>query len=244
MLLVKKQNPLAPIKEPKFLIRSVLFVVYCAFLFSAIATVELRNLPVIILLNYLWPSFTLFFSLLFFKQPYKLIVLLLGTTLVIAGISIEVFHSEVYSGKASFSGALFPYITAFIGAILWGLYSALNRRWGEKAGGVLGVPLILILTAEFFLILKLYFGEPTNITPDIVGPLVYLGFIPLIANVCWDLGIRLGNITILSLLSDFVPWAALTITALYLKVPVGSATFVSAVLIVLGAVISRYSLRT
>jgi hypothetical protein len=67
--------------------------------------------------------------------------------------------------------------------------------------------------------------------------------VPFVSNVCWDIGTRKGNLNSLSLLADFIPWLSLTITAVYLKIPIGYATWAAAVLIVIGALVSRYSLK-
>lgn len=242
---VIKKNPFAAARAPRFFHRLGLFTLYFILLYAAIGTVPLADFPIVILLNYLWPTTTLLFTLGITRLPFKKHLLIFGTVLVVIGIALETLSSNVlnYSiEESSFQGV--PYLCAFAAAVTWGLYSALNRKWGPQGGGADAVP-ILMLGASFVLFMFRFYSEESSRFPsEVILPLLYLSCMPFIAHACWDIGTRLGNLPFLSLMCDFIPWAALTLTALYLTVEIGTSTWLSAVLIVTGAVISRYSLVT
>ena len=130
-----------------------------------------------------------------------------------------------------------------LAAFLWGLYTVMNRHWGELAGATLGLPLVMLMASAALWILKFMFNEQSNFNMEVLPPLLYLMATPYLANLCWDIGTRKGNITILSLLADGLPWASLTVSNLYLGIAIGTRAWLAAFLIVSGALISRYSLR-
>lgn len=240
----QRKNPLQwkIIGSRRFAVRLSMFITYFLLLYSAIGIVNLTNYPIVILLNYLWPTFTLMFSLLLFPQNYRGKILAFGTTLILTGICVEVLHSQVVATSEAISMQPVPYLLSFLGAVTWGLYSALNRKWGTSNGNGEEIPAIMMGIGLFFAILAFFRQETVHLNSQIILPLSYLCVIPFTANVCWDIGTRLGNLNALSLLADLIPWISLTVTALYLNVAIGISTWIAAVLIVFGAVVSRYSL--
>ena len=237
------KSPFEAIRAPRFLPRCALFVTYLTLFYIAISTVKLENFPVVILLNYLWPTFTLFFALCVSPHRVSAISLSIGTLLVAGGIATEVFSSSILGdARAEVTVQTSPYLLALGGAICWGLYTALNCKWGERGGGVDGVPALMLITSVAMLALRFARGESTTISAGVVPPLLYMCVIPFVANVCWDIGTRTGNLVVLSLVCDFIPWVSLTVTALYLALPIAPATWIAAGMIVTGALISRRSI--
>lgn len=58
--------------QPKIvLIRLALFIGHFVILFSCLNAVNRAQVPIIIFFQYLWPTFTLWFGLYLFKQPYR-----------------------------------------------------------------------------------------------------------------------------------------------------------------------------
>jgi drug/metabolite transporter (DMT)-like permease len=242
---VRKKNPLRleVVGNRLFALRVAMYICYFILLYSAIGMVALANYPIVILLNYLWPSFTLLFSLILFRQKVRTSILLLGTILIVVGISIEVLFSGVLGNQTEVSIQPLPYIFAFFAAFTWGLYSALNRRWSDTSTKGEEIPGIMLSIGIFFTLVAFFHRENLSFDSDVIIPLTYLSLVPFVSNVCWDIGTRKGNLNSLSLLADFIPWMSLTITAVYLKIPIGNATWTAAFLIVIGALISRYSLK-
>jgi drug/metabolite transporter (DMT)-like permease len=240
---VTSQKPLAVYSCPRFVHRLMLFTAYFVLLYPAIYLVQTPNFPGVLLLNYLWPTFTLLFTLALIRQPFCRSKLLLGTALVVLGLAVEILPSKVIGiGTVDTSFEPIPYAMAFAAAAFWGLYSSFNRKWGELAGGVAAVPLLMFSAGTVLLLLATLTEGLPSFSRNILGPLVYLCLMPFMANVAWDIGTRNGNLPLLSLVCDFIPWVALTMTSLYLEIPLGPLTLLSAFLIVIGAVISRLAL--
>lgn len=241
--LIIGRRPLAVYSRPRFIPRLILFTSYFVLLYPAIHLVQTSNFPVVLLLNYLWPTFTLLFTLVLLKQPFERFRLYCGTALVVLGLALEILPNKVLGAhSAGPSIDTIPYVLAFAAAAAWGLYSSFNRKWGELAGGVDAIPLLMFSAGTILLIIAMLVEPFPRITSPIIAPLIYLCLMPFAANIAWDIGTRSGNLPMLSLVCDFIPWVALTVTALYLGIELGSQTVLSALLIVVGAVVSRFAL--
>ena len=240
---VTSRRPCEGWKRPRFPHRLILFTSYFVLLYPAIFLVQKANFPGVLLLNYLWPTFTLLFTLALVRQPVQPTRLVCGTVLVMIGMVLEIFPNQVLAaGAADSSVEVVPYVMAFGAAVSWGLYSALNRKWGDSAGGVQAIPVLMFSAGMLLLALAAWTEEFPTFSTETAAPLIYLCVMPFLANVAWDIGTRHGNLPVLSLVCDFIPWISLTLTALYLEVPLGIATILSAGLIVIGAVVSRLAL--
>jgi drug/metabolite transporter (DMT)-like permease len=233
------------LKSPQFYGRAALFSTYVTLLYFAIGTVDRSDLPVVTLLNYLWPTATMLLSVWLLKQPFKLIPLLLGSGIVIVGLGIEIVGVNFYqvASDPHDGETLLAFFAAGAAAVTWGLYTVLNRLWGLKAGGVVGLPFVMLFASALLFLLRTLFGESSQFPAEVYLPLTVLLLVPYLANVCWEVGTRLGSITLLSLLADGLPWASLTVANLYLGIAIGSKTWTSAALIVSGALLSRWALR-
>lgn len=240
-----RRDELGFLKRRHFYFRTCLFTGYLVLFYFAIGIIDRSELPLITLLNYLWPTFTMLLSVIILKQPSRLPILLLGSVIVFVGLAIEIVGENmlaIITSGGSVKTAIAA-VSATVAAFTWGLYTVLNRKWGEKAGATLALPFVMLIASAALGVLRWAFEEQSSFTPDVYLPLTYLLFIPFLANVCWDVGTRRGSITVLSLLADGLPWASLTVASLYLGIAIDARTWISAVLIVSGALISRYSLR-
>ena len=107
---ITARSSLRNVFKPFFPLRFILFTLYSLLLYPAISLVKLENFPVLILLNYLWPTFTLLFTLWIMKQPYQIYLMCCGIALVICGLSVEIFGSELYESEKMLSFEFIPYI--------------------------------------------------------------------------------------------------------------------------------------
>lgn len=233
------------LRQRPFKIRTALYVAYMFLLYLALGFVAREQVPTVIFLNYLWPSATILFSLILFPQTIRLPLLVVGTVLVISGIAVELLGIDSMSAVWSLhlGGSYYLFLAAFIAALCWGLSSALVRKWGDASGGARAVPYVLLFSAAFLLPMPFLFGESPNPTRATIIPFVYLAFSPLLGHLCWDIGMRKGNVVALSLIADTLPWISLTFSKVYLGVGITRETWIAAVMIVAGAVISRFALR-
>lgn len=232
-------------KNKEFYYRILLLLGNIVFLFSALHIVERKNLPLITLINYLWPTTTMLLSVIILKQKCNKALLTFGSILVIIGLGIDILGTHIFEiiNSPQSIKTIIGSIFALIGGSLWALYAVMNRKWGALAGESAAIPFIMLASSISLIPLILIFEKAPIISNEIIFPSLYLMISPYIANLCWDLGTRKGNIAVLSLLADALPWASLTVASLYLGITIGIETWISAVIIVVGALISRYSLR-
>lgn len=232
------------LKNKYFYYRLLLFVLYAFLFFSAIGLVTTDKLPFIILLNYLWPTVVMILSIVILREKFRKDLLTIGSIIIIAGITLEVLGDRtvtIFSEEFSMYSKIAS-IMAFCGAMTWGLYSVTSRYWGLSAGGVIGIPFIMIATSTILFILRFLFNESSHFTIGLLPVLSYMLIMPYIAQLCWDIGVRKGDITLLSLLADGLPWLSLTISDISLGLTINSKTWIAAFLIICGAVISRFSM--
>jgi drug/metabolite transporter (DMT)-like permease len=142
-----------------------LFVLYMLAIYLGIGLAADRHQVLEIgLLNYLWPTLTLLFSIpLLHKKPRLSLVpgtliALLGVFLVLvqtASISWISFSKNVTSNPLA-------YFLGLVAGVSWALYSTLTRRWGgDRNDGV--VPFFMLTTGVLLFFLRLLHPEQTRI---------------------------------------------------------------------------------
>lgn len=223
--------------------RWLFFVLHEALNLSAIMLVSRANVPFVILINYIWPTAVIFCSVFFAGVKItKWWALLLGTAIVLVSLATEIL------GPKGISKDLFEnptdqlgYAMSFAGAISWGLYCAFTKRAGDSTGGGSVVPLFQLTLG---IALPISFLPNYATWDNLTGwwPLFLFGFciMQFIAYLSWDYGMRLGNIIILSLCADFIPWLSILACHFLLGVKIEAKTIAAVIFLVLGAMIARY----
>lgn len=234
----------AEIRHPAFFLRWLFFVMHEACATISIGVVSAPGIPLVILINYLWPTAVILCSIQIsgLHIPRKGIFIF-GLSIVLASLAFEIlggFHLD--TGLFDKRTDVFAYIATFIGAISWGLYSAITRSFSAETGGAKALPLYQ---------LSLGLALPLSLLPALHVPwaLTWMGIAVLIIHcslsasgfVCWDKGVHKGNIVVVSLFADFIPWISLLATSIIHKIPIGSTTIISAFSLVVGALITRYA---
>ena len=218
-----------------------LFVGYTVFFYLALGWVRTRQEVLEVgLLNYLWPTLTLVFSLALLGKKASWI-LLPGTLLALAGISLVVNHQEAsvawLSPGRSFLRNPVAYSLAIAAAVSWALYSNLTRRWaGEHEEGA--VALFLPATAMVLLVMCGFVHEPREWSRPVLVESLFLGVSTYIAYSLWDLAMRRGNVVVVAAGSYLTPLLSTFVTCLYLAVMPGVRLWVGCVVLVLGSFLS------
>jgi drug/metabolite transporter (DMT)-like permease len=229
-------------KHPALYLRWLCFVFHEGTVALVIGFVSIEHIPIVLLINYLWPTAILVCSVLIagvkIHRPFQFS---LGSTLVVVSLAIEFLGGQNLESYQRFTfQEMFSFSAVFLGAIAWGLYSALSRRFGDESGGVQVIPLFqLTLGGLFFLSFLPQFSHPWML--DSYGATIIVMSIVsnMIAYLAWDFGVRFGSIVVLSLAADFIPWMSLATASLVLGTPLTTRTIVSALLLVFGAVLTR-----
>ncbi len=213
------------------------------FVVSVGLSTSTRQVLEISLINYLWPSLIILFSVLFFKQKVGKLVYL-GVFIAFSGIavstsqgslSIDVFMANIQSNPV-------PYAIIFVGAILWGLYTNLLHSWQSHNCLII----FFAYTAVLLWICAYFLGELetisfANISFVSIFSIIALGLINALSYFAWEIGITKGNMTILAIGCYFIPILSTSFTSLcYLEMP-DTSFFYGLLLVVCGSLISWYS---
>jgi len=222
----------------------ILFIFYMVCLYLAVGLAFSREQVIeVSIINYLWPGLTLIFSLPILHKKGK-IILIPGIVIAFAGFYLATVQSGMFSWeifKRNFQVSYLPYLLAFMAAITWALYSNLVRRWaGHAEGGA--VPLFLLVTGLVLTIIRFIFPEESSWTPRVIVELIYMSVFPtFLAYLFWDKAMRKGNIILVASLSYFTPLLSIVISSLYLRVVIKPTLWIACGLIIVGAVICKFS---
>lgn len=223
----------------------ILFVAYIAALYLAIGSSTTRvQVLVVGLINYLWPGLSLVFSIPILGRRARP-TLALGILLAFAGVWLATTGDQTLSVQAMLQDRqnLLPYGLALLAAICWGLYSNLSRRWaGDNDGGA--VPVFLLASGLLLGAFRLFNPEVTHWSLPAAIQLVYMAIFPgMLAYVLWDIAVRKGEIILVASLSYLTPLLSTIFSTIVLRVQPGIALWLGAVLVIVGAVLCKFSIR-
>lgn len=222
-----------------------LFVIYMIALYLAIGLSTSRPQVIeISIINYLWPGLTLLFSVPVLQKRAHLSIIL-GILFGFAGVYIAMnpyHHFYFLPFLENIQNNSLPYIFAFIAAISWAFYSTLARKWSRK-GEDGAVPVFLFLTGLTLLVLRFFFQEESIWSLKVGMELIYMAIFPtFLAYSFWDQAMRLGNIVLIASLSYFTPLLSVLISSLYLQITIDIRLWIASILVVAGAIISKFSI--
>jgi len=223
-----------------------LFVVY-AIVFDLMVGLSPRReqVPVVALINYLWPALTLVLSIPILRARPRCLFPL-GVLVALAGVALALLPPEqrTPAGLAAAIAAN-PAACSFAlcAAVSWAVYSNLTRRWGGAAHGG-AAPLFMLAAGLAMIPLRYARGEQSAWSVALAGSLA-LSVIAttLLPYWLWDLAMRRGNVTVSASAAYAIPVVATAISCAVLVVRPSPSLLGAAVLIVAGAVIGRLTLR-
>ena len=230
---------------PRYLLwGSVLFVAYELCLALSIGYAHTAQQAIEVgMVNYLWPSLTILFAILFNGQKSSWLVIpglllaLLGVGWVLGGehgLQLEEIISNVISSPLS-------YLLAFIGAFIWAAYCTVTAKY---ARGKNAITLFVLLTA-LTLWLKflatpqppMVFSWPVSI--KLLTVAVALG----LAYAAWNVGILHGNVSLLAAASYFTPVLSSALAAILLSAALSWSFWQGAGMVCLGSLLCWYATR-
>ena len=217
-----------------------LFILYMIALYTALGLAANRQQVLEVgLLNYLWPSLTILFSLLLLNKKGKA-ALIPGTLFALGGVFLVLTQDRPIS-LAAVAGNVAshpaPYALGLGAAVSWGLYSNLARRWGggEARGGV---ETFILATGIFFLLSAHLAGQGAPWTLRAGVEAAFLGLATALAYILWDLAMRKGDIVFVAACSNFTPLLSTLLSCIYLRVAAGFNLWLGCGLIVAGTFLS------
>jgi len=224
------------------------FVLYMLCLYLAVGLAKNRQQVIEVgLLNYLWPTFTLIFSIPLLKKranfwllPGTVVALsgILLANIVMSGLRISIFELWI-----NFSNNALPYLLGLAAAVLWGLYSNLARRF-SKESNVYSVPFFLLATGILLQIIRCFFQEQSAWTGAAFVELAVMVLFPTIsAYVMWDSAMRRGNMLLVVSFAYFTPLLSTILSGLYLGINLTVGIWIACALVIAGAWLSKTSMR-
>ncbi|KGA34201.1 drug/metabolite DMT transporter permease [Pectobacterium brasiliense] len=222
-----------------------MFVCYEIFLSLSIGLADSRMQAIEIgMINYLWPSLTVFFSL-FINQQKSRFLLWPGLALSLGGIVWIMKGESDWTPELLWNNILanpLAYSLAFSAALTWALYCNITRRYGQ---GKSGVSLFFFIASLVLWVQYAFSAEgPISLTLPSSLQLLFMGTSTALAYSVWNIGIQHGNLTLLATASYFTPVLSTLLAALWLNITPAISFWQGVVMVTAGSLLCWYATRT
>ncbi|EMG9894280.1 aromatic amino acid DMT transporter YddG [Enterobacter hormaechei] len=223
---------------------SVLFVSYEMCLALSLGFAATRSQAIEVgMVNYLWPSLTIVFAILFNGQKSTLWVIpglaisLLGVGWVLGGengLHVHDIMQNIVSSPLSYG-------LAFAGAFIWAAYCTVTSRY---ARGQNGITLFVLLTALSLWVKYAVSDQPEMVfSVPVVVKLLMCGAALGFGYAAWNIGILHGNVTVLAAVSYFTPVLSAALAAIMLSSPLSFSFWQGALMVCAGSLLCWYATR-
>lgn len=189
------------------------------------------------MINYLWPSLTILFAVIFNGQKAKwwlaigMIIAIYGISVVLGNnlvLDIETMIIHIQSNPLS-------YLLALFAAIFWAAYSNFTKAWAKAQN-----PTVLIFGLDFLLFNMLWLtgygdSKPWNFSGSLVA--IIGATVMGLAYGFWTIGVQKGNITVLSIFSYFTPVLSCLFASILIGAELTSTFWLGVGLVVLASFI-------
>ncbi|MDX6022297.1 aromatic amino acid DMT transporter YddG [Scandinavium sp. V105_16] len=216
----------------------VLFVSYEICLALSLGYAATRQQAIEVgMVNYLWPSLTILFAILFNGQKARwwvipgLMISLLGVSWVLGGeqgLNLGEIKDNIASSPLS-------YILAFVGAFIWATYCTVTTKYAK---GKNGITLFVLLTAVSLWVH--YFASPQPpmvFSWPVVIKLIMCALSLGIAYAAWNIGILHGSVSLLAVGSYFTPVLSSALASVLLSAPLSWAFWQGACMVCAGSLL-------
>lgn len=222
-----------------------MFVCYEIFLSLSIGLADSRMQAIEIgMINYLWPSLTVFFSL-FINQHKSRFLLWPGLALSLGGIVWIMKGESDWTPELLWNNILanpLAYSLAFSAALTWALYCNITRRYGQGKSGVS----LFFFVASLLLWVQYAFSAEGAISLTLPSSLqlLFMGTSTALAYSVWNIGIQHGNLTLLATASYFTPVLSTLLAALWLNITPAISFWQGVVMVTAGSLLCWYATRS
>jgi len=229
-------------QSPRYLfICGVLFVINDTSLNCAIGFASSRPQVLAVgLINYLWPTFGLLFSIPILKKKARF-YLPLGVLVAMAGVCLALTNGDLalLGDIVKSHGAGLAFLLAFVAAVTWGLYSNLSSKWGGDSDQG-AVPLFILSGGLLMLALRAFTPEATHWSAAAGLNLIYMAIFPaMLAFLFWDNAMRKGQTITVMALSYLIPLLSTVISVITLGISPSPSLWLAAALVIGGAIVCR-----
>lgn len=194
------------------------------------------------MVNYLWPSLTVLFAVIFNKQKAKwwialgMLSAVYGIMMILSGrylVDFASFFSHIKDNPVC-------YFLGLVAAVSWAAYSNFTTAWGR---GENPTALIFIINAVLFNSMWLLDGTPANFS---VKGLLIVALTSAVmggAYGLWTYGVQKGNISIMGIASYFTPVLSCIFASLLIGAALNHTFWVGVGIVVLGSFICWLALH-
>ncbi|WP_233967445.1 aromatic amino acid DMT transporter YddG [Pectobacterium polaris] len=222
-----------------------MFVCYEIFLSLSIGLASSRMQAIEIgMINYLWPSLTVFFSL-FINQQKSRFLLWPGLALSLGGIVWIMKGESDWTPELLWNNILAnpqAYSLAFSAALTWALYCNITKRYGQ---GKSGVSLFFFVSSLVLWIQYAFSAEGAiSLTLPSSLQLLFMGTSTALAYSVWNIGIQHGNLTLLATASYFTPVLSTLLAALWLNITPAISFWQGVAMVTAGSLLCWYATRS
>ncbi|MCZ8872186.1 aromatic amino acid DMT transporter YddG, partial [Escherichia albertii] len=223
---------------------SILFVSYEICLALSLGYAASRHQAIEVgMVNYLWPSLTILFAILFNNQKTNWLIIL-GLLLALAGVcwvlggENGLKYDEIINNITT---SPLSYFLAFIGAFIWAAYCTVTNKY---ACGFNGITIFVLLTGISLWIYYFVTPQPemsfsTPVVIKLISAALTLGF----AYAAWNIGILHGNVTIMAVGSYFTPVLSSALAAILLNAPLSFSFWQGALMVCGGSLLCWLATR-
>ncbi len=187
------------------------------------------------LIHYLWPLFIVLFAAMLpgaGLRPRHLLGALMGLAALILLVGGKL-------GSGATEAAWWGYGLALLGAVVWSSYSVLSRLVASSSTESLGVT-ILIAGVLAYLLHRLLEAPYTDWSWENAIGLLGLGLGSQgLALICWDIGMKRGDVSFLGVASYATPVLSTVLLVAFGYAPASLALGAACALIVIGAMVAR-----
>jgi drug/metabolite transporter (DMT)-like permease len=226
-----------------FYVRWATFLAAEALVTAAILLVGKPSLPMVILLNFLWPTSVVLCGILFRTVAVRRGgAVLAGGCAIVAGLAAELLApSGLAVGPPGLVDAA-CFAMAASGSASWGVFTALSTRAGDGAGGTAAVSLFQASIGVLAI--------PALLASDgaawqamggwTAAAAVGYCLVQFVAYAGWDMGARKGDVVLLGVTANALPWIAIGASRVVLDAEIGLRTVATAAAVGIGAAMTRY----
>ncbi len=208
---------------------------FCLAIFTSSGGAQTMEVGMV---NYLWPSLTILFAVLFNKVRTRwwlypgLLVAISGIVLILSGD--KGFSLIEFAGR--FAQNPISYIFALMAAVTWAGYSSMTRAWGGTSNPT---TIIFAIDTVIFGILWLcgIGSEPVTASANGLLSVVLGGFAVGMAYAAWTLGMSRGSITVLAAASYFTPVLSCVFATFWINAQLDSGFWSGVALVVAGSLL-------
>lgn len=207
---------------------------YTVILAFAFGIAPAKAIGQVNLLNYLWPVWIVLFSAILIDKRTRSRLTAAGVLLGFSGIVVARGPSTLLSIPED----PLPLALALLGGLLWAGYSVLLRLWRipeEQGGTAFHFTVCAVMAAALAAVRGEWHALPP-VTAEALFWVLFGGIGPVgLAYHWWEIGVKRGNVPLISTLAYFTPVGSTVLIGLLFREAMGPGLLPGAVLIALGA---------